>query len=161
MRTAMIRLVFSALCWLAVLAGPLKQEWIELSHPFNNDTIYWPTSLKFKHTEVFKGFTDDGYYYSAYDISGGEHGGTHLDAPNHFAEGKWTTDEIPIDRLTGRAIKIDISSKAAQVNETTCKAVEIIYSNINFRKDEVFWDIHKDRTGFKMKYFNYSNFAGG
>jgi len=54
MRTAMIRLVFSALCWLAVLAGPLKQEWIELSHPFNNDTIYWPTSLKFKHTEVLK-----------------------------------------------------------------------------------------------------------
>lgn len=63
---------------------------------------------------MFQGFTDDGYYYSAYDISGGEHGGTHLDAPNHFAEGKWTTDEIPIDRLTGQAIKIDISSKAAQ-----------------------------------------------
>ena len=134
MKTAIIRLVLCALCWLPALAGPLKQEWIELSHPFNNDTIYWPTSLKFKHTEVFQGFTDDGYYYSAYDISGGEHGGTHLDAPNHFAEGKWTTDEIPIDRLTGQAIKIDISSKAAQVNVRACKAVKIIYSNIKIRE---------------------------
>ena len=42
--------------------------------------------------------------------------GTHLDAPNHFGEGKWTADEIPLDRLIGPAIKIDISSKAAEVD---------------------------------------------
>jgi len=110
----LIKLVLSALFCFPVLGGPLKQEWVELSYPFNNETIYWPTSLTFKHTKVFDGFTDDGFYVSKYDISGAEHGGTHLDAPSHFGEGKWTADEIPLDRLIGPAIKIDISSKAAE-----------------------------------------------
>ncbi|XP_078347764.1 isatin hydrolase-like [Oculina patagonica] len=114
MTTLVIKLAFSALFWFPVLGGPLKQEWIELSYPFDNETIYWPTSLNFKHTKVFDGYTDDGFYYSKYDLSGAEHGGTHLDAPSHFAEGKWTAHEIPLDRLIGPAIKIDISSKAAQ-----------------------------------------------
>ena len=48
-------------------------------------------------------------------ISAPEHGGTHLDAPRHYAKGKWSTAEIPLDRLIGPAIKIDISSKAAEV----------------------------------------------
>jgi len=49
-----------------------------------------------------------------YSFGAPEHGGTHLDAPRHLSFGKWTTDEIPLDRLIGPAIKIDISSKAAQ-----------------------------------------------
>jgi len=112
----LIKLVLGSLFSLPVLGGPLKQEWIELSYPFNNETIYWPTSLTFKHTKVFDGFTDDGFYVSKYDISGAEQGDNHLDAPSHFGEGKWTADEIPLDRLIGPAIKIDISSKAAQVD---------------------------------------------
>ena len=115
MTKLVLRLAFSTVFWLPLLGGPLKPEWIELSHPFNNEPIYWPTSLNFKHTKVFDGMTDDGFYYSAYDISGAEHGGTHLDAPSHFAEGKWTAGDIPLDRLIGPGIKIDISSKAAQV----------------------------------------------
>ena len=90
-------------------------EWIDLTYPFNNETIYWPTALAFNHTKVFAGVTSDGYYYSSYDISASEHGGTHLDAPIHFSEGKWSTDQIPLDRLIGPSIKIDISSQAAQV----------------------------------------------
>lgn len=117
----LIKLVLSALFWFPVLGGPLKQEWIELSYPFNNETIYWPTSLTFKHTKVFDGFTEDGFYVSKYDIGGAEHGGTHLDAPSHFGEGKWTADQIPLDRLIGPAIKIDISSKAAEVDVTLLK----------------------------------------
>lgn len=117
----LIKLVLSSLFWFPMLGGPLKQEWIELSYPFNNETIYWPTSLAFKHTKVFDGFTEGGFYVSKYDISGAEHGGTHLDAPSHFGEGKWTADQIPLDRLIGPAIKIDISSKAAEVDVTLLK----------------------------------------
>lgn len=95
-------------------AMPVTSEWIELSYPFNNETIYWPTVLSFKHSLVFANYTKDGYYYSSYDISASEHGGTHLDSPRHFAEGSWTTDQIPLDRLIGQAIKIDVSSKAAE-----------------------------------------------
>lgn len=117
----LIKLVLSSLFWFPMLGGPLKQEWIELSYPFNNETIYWPTSLAFKHTKVFDGFTEGGFYVSKYDISGAEHGGTHLDAPSRFGEGKWTADQIPLDRLIGPAIKIDISSKAAEVDVTLLK----------------------------------------
>ncbi|KAJ7373582.1 hypothetical protein OS493_011187 [Desmophyllum pertusum] len=49
-----------------------------------------------KHTKVFANVTADGYYYSSYDISASEHGGTHLDAPSHFAEGKWTNADAQL-----------------------------------------------------------------
>ena len=102
--------------WLPLLgkAAP-KREWIELSYQFNSETIYWPTSLAFKHIRLSENFIAAGFYYSAYDISAAEHGGTHIDSPRHFAANRWTTDQIPLDRLIGPAIKIDMSSKAAQV----------------------------------------------
>jgi len=105
---------FCVLVWFPLLADSAVVPYIELSYPFNNETIYWPTAESFKHIKVFENFTTAGYYYASYDISASEHGGTHLDAPRHFAEGKWTADEIPLDRLIGPAIKIDISTKAAQ-----------------------------------------------
>lgn len=117
MNAVVVRLVFCALVWFPLLGESAESPWIELSYPFNNKTIYWPTAESFKHIKVFENFTTAGYYYSSYDISASEHGGTHLDAPRHFAEGKWTADEIPLDRLIGPAIKIDISSKAAQVKK--------------------------------------------
>jgi kynurenine formamidase len=42
-----------------------------------------------------------------------EHGGTHLDAPAHFAEGKWRSHQIPIENLIGPGVVIDIKSKVA------------------------------------------------
>ena len=92
-----------------------KREWIELSYQFHSETIYWPTSLAFKHIRLSENFIAAGFYYLAYDISAAEHGGTHIDSPRHFAANRWTTDQIPLDRLIGPAIKIDMSSKAAQV----------------------------------------------
>ena len=41
-----------------------------------------------------------------------EHGGTHIDAPNHFAYERQTVDEIPLTRLMGDAVVIDVSDKA-------------------------------------------------
>lgn len=110
------RLAIYAIFFLVpVLGKPVeKSEWIELSYPFNNETIYWPTAVSFKHTLVFENYTPDGYYYASYDISASEHGGTHIDAPRHFAAGKWTADQIPLHHLIGPAIKIDLSSKADQ-----------------------------------------------
>ena len=110
-----VSLAVIAMVWFQLLGASAESPWIELSYPFNNETIYWPTVESFKHIKVFENLTTAGYYYASYDISASEHGGTHLDAPRHFAEGKWTTDEIPLDRLIGPAVKIDISPKAAQV----------------------------------------------
>ena len=87
--------------------------WIDLTHPFNGETIYWPTAEPFELETVAEGVTEGGWYYTAYNFSGAEHGGTHLDAPIHFSEGKNTTDEIPLSRLIGPAVVIDVTIQAA------------------------------------------------
>lgn len=90
-----------------------KGQWIDLSHDFSEETIYWVTAEPFKRTTVAEGKTDNGYYYSAYNYSAAEHGGTHIDAPVHFAEGKKTVDQIELDQLIAPGVKIDVSTKAA------------------------------------------------
>ena len=86
---------------------------IDLSYAFDAETIYWPTAEGFALTEVAKGFSENGYYYEANSFSAAEHGGTHLDAPIHFAEGRWTVDAIPLERLMGPAIVVDVAEQAA------------------------------------------------
>ena len=85
---------------------------IDLSHDFSEDSIYWPTAEEFKLVNVFHGVTDHGFFYDANKYSAAEHGGTHIDAPIHFAKGKHTTDQIPVERLIGPAVVIDVSKKA-------------------------------------------------
>lgn len=89
-----------------------KVRLIDLTHPFDQNTIYWPTNRSFRLDVVHKGLTDKGYWYETHDYSASEHGGTHIDAPVHFAEGKWTIDEIPLTHLVSPAIKVDVSAKA-------------------------------------------------
>jgi kynurenine formamidase len=86
--------------------------WVDLSHDFSAETIYWPTAKPFQLEVVSAQRTPAGYYYAANNFSASEHGGTHLDAPIHFAEGKWTTDQIPLDRLLGQAVVLDVQSEA-------------------------------------------------
>jgi kynurenine formamidase len=97
---------------LPLHAAERAGDWIDLSHDFSAQTVYWPTSEPFKLETVSEGKTAKGYYYSAYKFCAAEHGGTHLDAPVHFAEGKQTVDQIPLSHLTGPAIKLDVSAKA-------------------------------------------------
>ena len=88
-------------------------QWVDLSHAYDQNTPYWPTAEGFRFDTVFAGVTEGGYYYSAYQFTSAEHGGTHIDAPVHFAEGKQTVDEIPLDRLIGSAIVIDVRDSVA------------------------------------------------
>ncbi len=86
---------------------------VDLTHSFNAETIYWPTSPStFQLQRLARGQTEGGFFYSANTLSTPEHGGTHLDAPVHFAEAGHSTDQIPLDRLMGPAIVIDISTRA-------------------------------------------------
>jgi kynurenine formamidase len=89
-----------------------RDKWIDLSYDFSDKTLYWPTANTFKFDTAFNGVTPGGFYYEAYNYCAAEHGGTHLDAPAHFAKGKWSTDQIPLDRLTGESVVIDVSAKA-------------------------------------------------
>jgi kynurenine formamidase len=84
---------------------------VDLSHPFNEQTIYRPTAEKFTLTQVAEGETEGGWYYAANNFAAAEHGGTHLDAPIHFARGGDKADEIPLNRLVGRAVTVDVSAR--------------------------------------------------
>lgn len=88
-------------------------QWIDLTHSFDEDSIYWPTDTRgFEHEQLAHGHTEGGWFYASYRFSGAEHGGTHLDAPIHFAEGRHAADEVPLDRLIGPAVVVDVSDKA-------------------------------------------------
>ncbi len=84
---------------------------VDLTHDYSAETIYWPTEDGFKLDIGFEGITDKGYYYSAKKFSAPEHGGTHMDAPIHFAKNGKTIDQIPLDQLIGPAIIIDVSKE--------------------------------------------------
>ena len=86
---------------------------VDLSHAFDANTVYWPTAEPFKLETDFEGVTDKGYFYSAYRYSAAEHGGTHIDAPVHFAKGHHPVDEIPLEQLMGNGIVIDITAQCA------------------------------------------------
>ena len=85
---------------------------IDLSHSYSRETVYWVTAKEFKLDTVAYAKTDKGFFYAANNFETAEHGGTHIDAPIHFAEGKQTVDEIPLEKLVGKAIKVDVSEKA-------------------------------------------------
>ena len=89
-----------------------RATWVDLTYPFDSTTIYWPTAKPFRLEVVSAQRTAAGYYYAANNFAAAEHGGTHLDAPVHFAEGRLSTDQIPLARLTGPAVVIDVSSQA-------------------------------------------------
>lgn len=95
-------------------ANPLEAlEWIDLTYTYDSSTLYWPNNVNgFVHNTEAEGKTPLGYYYSSYSICTPEHGGTHLDAPIHFAENRLTMDQLPLSSLTGAAVVIDVSAKA-------------------------------------------------
>jgi kynurenine formamidase len=88
---------------------------VDLTHAFNIRTLYWPTSPSvFVLERLFFGFTPGGWFYAANQLATPEHGGTHLDAPIHFAEGKHFNHEIPLDRLIAPAVVIDVTAQVQQ-----------------------------------------------
>jgi len=94
-------------------SSKLVGQWVDLTHEFSAETIYWPTADSFKKTAVFEGRTDKRFYYTAYNFSAAEHGGTHVDAPIHFAENRNTVDAIPLDQLIGQGVVLRIADKVA------------------------------------------------
>lgn len=90
------------------------QRMVDLTHALNARTLYWPTSPStFRLERLSFGPTPGGWFYAANAFSAPEHGGTHLDAPIHFAEGALTADQIPLERLVAPAVVIDVSARAA------------------------------------------------
>ena len=115
--------VFLSLVWLVVLASGVvraqgidwsKYDIVDLTQPLNDETVFWPTApSRFALERLAYGETDGGWFYSANAFSTPEHGGTHIDAPIHFDAKGHTVDRVPVARLMGPAVVIDIRERAA------------------------------------------------
>src|SRR5581483_7482558 len=113
MKTA---LVLGFVLWVGTATAHVidEQKVIDLTYSFDEHTIYWPTAKPFQLEIVSAAKTAGGYWYAANNMCLAEHGGTHMDAPIHFSEGKHAADEVPVQQLIGPAAVIDIHVQAAK-----------------------------------------------
>ncbi|CAG9121057.1 unnamed protein product [Plutella xylostella] len=86
-------------------------EIIDLTYPVNENSVYWVNAKKFEFTNKLGLKGKVGSWYATNDYASGEHVGTHLDAPFHFAEHGIKVGDIPVDKLIVPLIIIDMRSK--------------------------------------------------
>lgn len=85
-------------------------EVVDLTHVFGTNV---PTYLlgEQPQREDYVTIENDGFYIQRWTFT--EHAGTHVDMPAHFMIDGDTVDAYPAELLTGPAVVIDISAKAA------------------------------------------------
>jgi kynurenine formamidase len=116
MKAALAFLVLAGAGTAAAQQAPdlARARVVDLSHPFDERTLYWPTAPSaFELKRLHHGPTPAGFFYAANAFCTPEHGGTHLDAPIHFFEGRRTVDQVPLEQLIGEAVVVDVSAQAA------------------------------------------------
>lgn len=89
-------------------------KWLDMTYAYDESTIYWPTAKPFSLTKLSWGITEGGYWYASNEYGASEHGGTHADAPIHFAQGGRTIDQVPLTEWIGPAAKIDVTASCAK-----------------------------------------------
>lgn len=108
-----MRFKLSALCLslLAFNTWAASSQLIDLTHDYSKSTLHWPTSTAFTVTKSIAGKMPAGFYCAVRDFAANEHAGTHMDAPSHFAKGHEGVSDVPLQNLTGPAIKVDVVEK--------------------------------------------------
>lgn len=120
-----ITLLFGLLFTLPFNAAAQSAKVLDLTYPFNRQTIYWPTERGFLLERFHYGLTKKGYFYSAYRFCAPEHGGTHVDAPRHFSEKGYTVAQIPVSDLMGKAVVIHVEHKVKNNRDYTISVEDI------------------------------------
>ena len=103
-----------------------EKKLVDMTYPFEEGTLHWPTAQPFKLEKVNEGMTPQGFWYASYNYSASEHVGTHLDAPFHFAQGRWTTDQIPLEKTIGPGVVIDMRRKSEANPDYQLQVVDIL-----------------------------------
>jgi len=107
-----IVLALSGIIFGAFLAAyDFKEKLLDMTYPYDENTIYWPTAKSFELKKVSWGMTEGGWWYASNEYSASEHGGTHVDAPIHFARKGRTIGQVPLEEWIGPAVKIDVTGK--------------------------------------------------
>jgi kynurenine formamidase len=113
MNSPMIHQLMFIITSLAFLSGctTTQPQIVDLTYSFDDQTVYWPKNQLFHRQDTARGMTPKGYWYASGTFSASEHGGTHLDAPVHFAKAGMSVDQIPVESLVGPAIVLDIRER--------------------------------------------------
>jgi len=82
-----------------------------MTYALDDAAIFWPTAKPFSLTKVGWGVAENGRWYASNEFTASEHGGTHADAPIHFASGGRTIGQIPLQEWIGPAVKVDVTAK--------------------------------------------------
>lgn len=133
---------------------------VDLSHDYSKETIYWVTAQTFELDTVFAGQTDNGFYYTANNFSTAEHGGTHIDAPIHFAKGGLTVDKLALKSLIGNGIKIDVSKKALKDRDYLIRKEDLIQWEKDHQKQIPDGSIVLLETGYSKFYPDAVKYMG-
>lgn len=100
---------------------------VDLTYAFGPDTVYWPSDRHgFELEVVARGATDGGYWYEANRMCTAEHGGTHMDAPVHFARGQLTADQVPVSAGIGPLVRIDVRGAATRDPDYRLSVADLI-----------------------------------
>ena len=143
----------------APAAGFPAGELVDLSHTYDQSTIFWPTSETFRLDKVSEGVTPAGYYYAANNFFTAEHGGTHIDSPVHFAQGRQTVDRIPLERFFGAAVIVDVTDRAAADADYQVTTADI--EQAEARDGQIPADaIVLLRTGFSQRWPDAARYLG-
>ena len=136
-------------------SGPI----VDLSHAYGEDTVFWPTAERFKLQVVADGDTPGGFYYAANNFTTAEHGGTHLDAPVHFARGRNAADEVPLERLVGSAVVVDVTAASEANADYLVKVADLeVFEKAHGRIPD--GAILLVRTGFSKRWPDAARYLG-
>lgn len=115
-RRILVAFFVVSLCGPASAFDLASYRVVDLGHAYGDDTLYWPSrpAARFELHQLSFGETPGGYFYSSNRFCSPEHGGTHLDAPIHFARGHKTVDELPPEQLIAPAVRIDVREQTAK-----------------------------------------------
>lgn len=102
-----------------------ESKFVDLTHPFDQETIYWPNAQRFRWEKESWGKSPAGFWYTAARYSASEHGGTHLDSPIHFGEGRESVDQLPLSKLIGPALVIDITAACSSNPDYLLTALDV------------------------------------
>ncbi len=137
---------------VAAVNAESPRKLLDMTYPFENASIYWPTATGFTLTRVAYGPTPGGWFYSSNDFTASEHGGTHADAPIHFGKGGRTIDQIPLEEWRGPAVRIDVSAACAADRDYMLSVEDVLaWEKIHGRIPEEAWVVMY--TGLDTRFY--------
>ncbi|KAL7637661.1 UNVERIFIED_CONTAM: hypothetical protein RMT77_011270 [Armadillidium vulgare] len=122
-------MIILALFTIVNLINYSTPTFVDLGHELRYDVPIYPLpgylNNRFTLTAVANETTPKGFWIAYSKFCSVEHVSTHVDAPYHFYETGWTVDEIPLSHLIAPGVVIDVSAKAAEIENYLISAEDV------------------------------------